>query len=253
MKGYVKPFLALGIYFMGQMIASVLLIIYVVITKGPNNLLEDCMAPTPMAILLIGSTIFSIMVISMLGLIRRREVFSWDSMQDHRILYPILASIAGIFAFGVAFDYAKLEGPDMSGLMHNMGGVLYIAVIGPLGEELCCREALLGGLLRRGVRPWVAILISAFFFGILHCNMGQFLAGGAIGILLGILYYKTGNVLLSSLLHILNNSVSVLLVLQFGNTASTVDLLGGAAIAIPLALILAVACICYFVRYWKTV
>lgn len=90
----------------------------------------------------------------------------------------------------------------------NAWGVLALCIVGPITEELLFREAIEGEMLRRETAPWLAICISALAFSTVHLNLAQGLYALPIGIIFGIIRYKTGNIILPTLIHILNNSIA---------------------------------------------
>ena len=127
---------------------------------------------------------------------------------------PAMLGIAGgmLGAISISFLTDTVEMPDMMqemslAMSHSFWGLLTLVIVGPVTEELLFREAITGEMLRRGANPWMAILVSALAFGAMHLNLAQGLYALPIGILLGIIYYKTGNIVLTSLLHILNNGI----------------------------------------------
>ena len=71
--------------------------------------------------------------------------------------------------------------------------------------------ALLRGLLNRKVRPVWAIVLSAAFFAVIHLNPWQALPAFLIGCLFGYVYYKTGSLKLTMLMHFTNNTFSLIL------------------------------------------
>ena len=85
--------------------------------------------------------------------------------------------------------------------------VLYACILGPIVEELCFR-----GLCFRFAREklpfWIANVMQALMFGFFHMNLVQGIYTFALGLLLGYLVEKTGNLLVPIVLHILYNSVS---------------------------------------------
>lgn len=251
MRKYLKPLLAIVIYFGMQIVASIPLVF--ILSSAGHMVTEEELAnhPTLLGITMIISVIIAVAIISALKLIRWKSLFSYQEMQDKSILMPLLASLAGIFAITIFLEQIDVEQPDLSSLMYNFWGLLYVCLLGPICEEICCREAMQGGLLRRGVTPWVAILLTSFFFGAMHGNLGQFLAAGMMGVILGILYYKTGNILLPCLLHIFNNSLSSIMSVTMGEDATMTSLLGGQTTAIAVGTVLAALCAWYFVRYWR--
>ena len=100
----------------------------------------------------------------------------------------------------------------MKGLMDGpiLTTLISVALFAPFFEEWLCRGMVLRGLLTR-MRPSMAIAISALFFAVLHMNPWQALPAFIIGLLLGWVYYRTGSLKLTMLMHCVNNTVSLLL------------------------------------------
>lgn len=92
-----------------------------------------------------------------------------------------------------------------------------ICIIGPILEELLMRAGLLAIMLRSRINPWVAIIASSLIFGIIHFNFAQFVMASIGGIILGITYYKTHSIIVPVIIHILNNTLSTVLDLIYGN------------------------------------
>ena len=127
---------------------------------------------------------------------------------------PGMLAIAGGFlgALSISILTESMELPDVMfqislAMAHNIWGLLTLVIVGPITEELLFREAIAGEMLRRGTRPWTAIMVSALAFSIMHLNLAQGLYALPLGIIFGVIYYKTGNIVLTSLLHILNNGI----------------------------------------------
>ena len=145
----------------------------------------------------------------------------------------ILAGILGAFCTSILTENVPL--PDVMQQMslamaHNFWGLIAIVIVGPVTEELLFREAIEGEMLRRGASPWTAIIVSAIAFSIAHLNLAQGLYALPLAILFGIIYYKTRNILLTSLLHVLNNGIAALQFRTFGegiNDLSYADWFGG--------------------------
>ncbi|MGL5821664.1 MAG: lysostaphin resistance A-like protein, partial [Sarcina sp.] len=74
-------------------------------------------------------------------------------------------------------------------------------------EEILYRGFALNGLLRK-YSPKVAILISAFLFGIVHMNIPQFINAFIGAFLFGVLYFKTKSLWACVILHATNNFFS---------------------------------------------
>lgn len=95
--------------------------------------------------------------------------------------------------------------------------LLCVSVMAPLFEEWLCRGMILRGLLNhrsddgRRMSPAAAIIISALFFGLIHANPWQAIPAFALGCLMGWVYYRTGSLKLTMLMHCVNNTFSVLM------------------------------------------
>lgn len=88
-------------------------------------------------------------------------------------------------------------------------GLLMVGVFAGFGEEFTFR-----GIIQKLFFSWFnnihfAIIVSAFIFAIFHGVNFNLLGIWFIGILLGYVYYYTGNLWLCILFHFLNNSIQV--------------------------------------------
>ena len=86
-----------------------------------------------------------------------------------------------------------------------------VSIFAPLFEEWLCRGMVLRGLLSHKMKPVWAIVLSALFFAFIHLNPWQALPAFLFGCLMGYIYYKTGSLKLTMLMHFTNNSFSLLL------------------------------------------
>ena len=86
--------------------------------------------------------------------------------------------------------------------------LISVSVFAPLFEEWLCRGLILRGLLQK-TSPAVAIAVSAAFFAVLHMNPWQALPAFLLGVLFGYVYYKTGSLKLTMLMHCVNNTMAV--------------------------------------------
>ena len=87
--------------------------------------------------------------------------------------------------------------------------LISVSVFAPFFEEWLCRGIILRGLLKK-VKPVWAIVISAAIFGLIHGNLWQAIPAFIIGVILGYVYYKTGSLKLTMLMHCVNNTLSVI-------------------------------------------
>lgn len=132
-----------------------------------------------------------------------------------------LLAAAGTLAMGFWSDaITSLLPPmpdSMAEVMANLtqGNVwlnlLCVSIMAPLCEEWLCRGMILRGLLAHRMAPALAILISALFFAIIHFNPWQAVPAFLLGCLFGYVYYKTGSLKLTMLMHCVNNTFAVIL------------------------------------------
>lgn len=94
-------------------------------------------------------------------------------------------------------------------LTDPLWSTLSVAVAAPLIEEFLLRGVMMRGMLQH-TTPTNAIMSSAFFFAVIHMNPYQAAGAFIMGIFLGWIYYKSGILWLSILVHALNNGLSTL-------------------------------------------
>ena len=100
---------------------------------------------------------------------------------------------------------------DMTTGDHLFINFLMVSVFAPFFEEWLCRGMVLRGLLANKIKPVWAIVISSVFFGVIHLNVWQALPAFLIGCLFGFVYYKTGSLKLTMLMHCVNNTFALLM------------------------------------------
>lgn len=166
------------------------------------------------------------------------------------LLLVVLLLLASV---GINVLEEMCEIPDnledlMMGIMSNPLGVLSVAVIGPVAEELTFRGGLMGGLMRNGYSARTAIIASALVFGIIHANPVQIVFAGIVGLLLGWAYWRTGSLLPSILMHVANNSFSVLMYYISENPQGRITDEIGLAPALALMVISLIAA--YYLYKW---
>lgn len=138
-----------------------------------------------------------------------------------------LILVVATFCCGFVFDFITTQLPEppewFTKLMEDMVGgnfiinFITVSLFAPFFEEWLCRGMVLRGLLNfkrkdgsRGMNPVWAIVISAAFFAIIHGNIWQGLIAFAAGCLFGFVYYKTGSIKLTMLMHFTNNTISLI-------------------------------------------
>ena len=167
---------------------------------------------------------------------RKNMIFDAGYTLDNRHFSPysfaliILVTVVMTFAAMFVFDlpnYWNMQLTNRSSILSEFydmmiemmkqmtGGpfwssFLLVAIFAPIFEEWLCRGMVLRGLLTK-MKPVWAIVISALFFAVIHANPWQALNAFMIGLLMGYVYYKTGSLILTMIIHFVNNGTSVIL------------------------------------------
>jgi len=105
----------------------------------------------------------------------------------------------------VATGFLKMDGFTDLGL-----SILIIAIIPAVGEELLFRGTIQPVLQRVFKNPHWAIWGTAFIFSFIHFQFLGFLPRFLIGGFLGYLFYWSGSIWLSILVHFVNNATAVI-------------------------------------------
>ncbi len=133
-----------------------------------------------------------------------------------------LLAIVGTLAASFASDAAGALLPPMpewlESVMQSLTGgnfwvdFLCVSIMAPFFEEWLCRGMILRGLLNsRKASPAWAIVISALFFALIHMNPWQAIPAFILGCLFGYVYYKTGSLKLTMLMHFTNNTMALII------------------------------------------
>jgi len=141
---------------------------------------------------------------------------------ERRMVWPVIGMsvlVAASYLFFEASFYILIDidhlFPKESKELHEAGqhisgiaGILSYCIFGPIAEEICFRGILLGGLLKMRCRPWIAILITALAFSLVHGYAAKLVGTLLIGIIVGWLYWRTGSIIPCLIIHIVNNSIA---------------------------------------------
>ena len=132
-----------------------------------------------------------------------------------------LAASAGVLALSFCSDALNSLMPPMPEFLEEMLksltqgnfliNLLCVSIAAPFCEEWLCRGMVLRGLLGHNVKPVPAILFSAFFFALIHANPWQAIPAFLFGCLFGWIYYKTGSLKLTMLMHCVNNTFALVI------------------------------------------
>jgi membrane protease YdiL (CAAX protease family) len=134
-------------------------------------------------------------------------------------------------------------------------GVIVIAVLPAIGEELVFRGMLQPELFRATGNHHAAVWISAIIFSAFHMQFFGFVPRMLLGALFGYLYVWSGNLLLPMIAHFVNNGFSVLMMYLYQKGTIAVDMESPEAAPWPLVLIFTIifgALLYYFKKYHQS-
>ncbi len=191
---------------------------------------------------------------------RRNEFFEPGYALDSGNFGPkggaVLAIVVSIATIATAFVVEPVAAllPEMPAYLEKaletmtegplLMSLISVSVMAPLFEEWLCRGLVLRGLMNKMSPTW-AIVVSAAFFAVLHMNPWQAVVAFALGLLFGYVYYRTGSLKLTMLMHCVNNTLSVLMsrVPDFAEAETFMDVLSPWAYAgVYIACVLMLAC-----------
>ena len=258
---YLKVVLALVIFLVMQGLGGLLVVVVsgVINHYSAGEMANGAQAsPTLLALAVIISGLLSCLILWGMKMIRLPKALDCSVVRWCPALLGILAAVVGIFSTDMASEMLNL--PDMMedvfmDLAKNVWGILGIAIIGPIVEELVFREGIQGSLERSGKPFWLAAVVSALCFGLIHLNPAQIPFAFVMGLILSVIYHKTGNAVVTSIIHILNNSIAVLQMNLLGEKAA--DFKMGEWMGLTpvcewaLVAVMAVLCVYILYRYWQ--
>ena len=178
------------------------------------------------------------------------------------VLLAIVLALAGNFVLDI-LGYVLPEMPEyLKEAMESLTGgnffldFICVSIFAPFFEEWLCRGEILRGLLNykradgsRGIKPVWAILLSAAIFAVIHGNIWQGLVAFLIGCLMGYVYYKTGSLKLTMIMHFVNNTMALVFAQLdvFSDSEYFIDVMGAkwywmAFAACAIMIFLAIRC-----------
>lgn len=157
-------------------------------------------------------------------------IFSTLFIGSMMVLFNIVAVWLGLG------DY---NGEIIETMLTSGAGIISMAIIAPILEELLFRGAIQGFLMHIFKNPWVGIVIASLLFGVIHGNPIQIFYATCIGIGFGWIYYRTGSLLPAIVGHIFNNSLAVASNMLYGPD-STEQAINSTSADITLAMVAAI-------------
>lgn len=155
-----------------------------------------------------------------------------------------LLSLIEIYVPGALEEYEELM--EMAGITEFTALTLIsTAILAPLSEELTCRGVIFRLAGKISPKFWVANIVQALSFGILHGNLVQGAYAFALGLILGLVYRQFQDIWLCMLLHASMNFSSILVEPFYSLFPEDIPESGGVAIlAVTMVLAAALGALC---------
>lgn len=134
------------------------------------------------------------------------------------VIYGALIAFCCIFFFSgltsAFMELLALLGYNSSGGSINMNSFgAYIGyVIAACVTPAVCEEILFRGTIQAGLKKygkWVSIISASFIFMLMHGGPDQTIHQFLIGVIVGYMFFETGNVWLGVIVHFFNNFISI--------------------------------------------
>lgn len=213
-----------------SVVASILISVLAVMQQGGQMANEELVVYVSSRIMeniipiLIISQIVSILVFGLwyyFAYGKRPRPEGTDKPKLQHILLLLVLGLAAQFAISGALSIVETLAPsllekyeqlmEMSGITETtLLSILSTVILAPVSEELVCRGLVFKLAGKVSPNFWVANIIQALSFGILHGNWVQGIYAFALGIVLGLVYRRFQNIWLCMLLHAAMNFSSIL-------------------------------------------
>lgn len=161
------------------------------------------------------------------GRIERRTVWPAVGMSVLIAVAQAFVLFSALSLIGIDLFFQGEELERRQQLLSGIAGALHACIFGPIVEEIGFRGLVLDGLLKTRCRPWLAILISALLFALLHGLEANFVTALLFGILAGWLYWRTGSIIPGLIIHVTNNSLTAIDLSDQTNTFYLITLVVG--------------------------
>lgn len=198
-------------------------------------------------------TLFGLLLVPTLALVRWRR---YDPVEVFNLRRPPWMAMLGAALLGTTSFIWVSAGTDLFhetfmpvpesfielmektfAMPDDVGGKLGVLMVVALAPAICEEAVFRGWLLssfRGRTSGWVAVVMTALFFGAFHLSIYRFLGTATLGLLMGYMVWHTRSIWPAVLFHLLNNSLSLL-------SADLLPLIGldVAAEQVPVWLVLA--------------
>ena len=244
-----RTLVSIGIYLVAQILITIIFLIAGIVQgMDMENAIYAVAGPA-----LLVSDFLVIVVLLLLKYCSIKELFK--RVPAHVLLISIIFAMTGMYAVELVssqFDIPNNLEELFQSLAGTVSGFLGVCIVGPIMEEMIMRRVILKEMAKATKSMWWGIIISSALFAIIHGNPIQIVFAMPAGIILGWLYCKTGSLLVPICIHIINNTVSFILMSINTDVDLELNSTLGMILLISLILISTVSCI-WIVRYYAKI
>lgn len=204
----------LGIFFLSQFLTGIIAVAMGWSFSLPEDMAELSSAMQRMAEVDLGFSTFMWSIVSlpmMLFLvmlyraIRRgrlvRVRFSVNGFNPSVLLLGVVLLVSLVIIMEPLMQLLpEMEVPEGRGMYM----ILALMVVAPIFEELLCRGVILEAV-RAKRNAWVACIVSALIFAVMHVEPQAVVNAFVLGLLLGYVYLRTNSIFAPIILHSINN------------------------------------------------
>ena len=241
-----RTLVSIGIYLVAQILITIIFLIAGIVQgMDMKNALYEVAGPA-----LLVSDFLVIVVLLLLKYCSIKELFK--RVPAHVLLISIIFAMTGMYAVELVssqFDIPNNLEELFQSLAGTVSGFLGVCIVGPIMEEMIMRRVILKEMAKATKSMWWGIIISSALFAIIHVNPIQIVFAMPAGIFLGWIYCKTGSLLVPICIHIINNSISFVLMSVGADGDSSMSNTLTVILFISFTLACVLSCI-WIVRYY---
>ena len=246
-----RTLVSIGVFFAAQLLVSLIFMIAGMIQgMGIMEAMTATMGPA-----LLISDFLVIVILLLLKYCSIRELFK--KVPADVLFISIVFAMSGMYAVELVssqFEIPNTLEEQFQAMAGTLTGFLGIGIVGPIMEEMIMRRVILKEMAKATKSMWWGIIISSALFAIIHINPIQIVFAMPAGIFLGWIYCKTGSLLVPICIHIINNTISFVLmsVGTEGEGEFSLNSTLGVILLISFTLICVVSCI-WINRYYAKI
>ena len=244
-----RTLVSIGVFFAAQLLVSLIFMIAGMIQgMGIMEAMTATMGPA-----LLISDFLVIVILLLLKYCSIKELFK--KVPADVLLISIVFAMTGMYAVELVssqFEIPNNLEEQFQAMAGTISGFLGICIVGPIMEEIIMRRVILKEMAKATKSMWWGIIISSALFAIIHINPIQIVFAMPAGIFLGWIYCKTGSLLVPICIHIINNTISFVLMTIGAEGDLSLNSTLGVILLISFTLICVVSCI-WINRYYAKI